>query len=473
MPFKTARLCSFLLSVLPASFCAAELHTVSVDFSSSQPDLRPLHGINKGPLAANGLIEVTDLQKQLRIPFTRLHDCQFPNPAVVDIHAIFSNPEADPTVPGNYDFRSTDEYIAAVRATGAEPIYRLGESIEHQTVKRHVHPPRDPERWAAVCAGIVRHYNEGWAGGFRYGIRYWEIWNEPENRPVMWTGTDAQFLDLYKVTAQLLRKEFPPIKIGGPGFGSCGSFDGTNLQPSAFCSAFLDQCRKEPVPFDFFSWHCYTDNPAELVARSKAVRKLLDERGFQKTENHLNEWNYLPGNSWDLVSRKAAPEGRQRGVDAMMGAAGAAFLAASLIELQDAPVDVCNLFHGETGIFGLFTEVGAPTRNYYGVQAFAQMLDTPKCLTVTGGISGKLAVIAGTNADKTKAAVLIANPGGPESIRLSITNFPGWGQGEVEVKLVDGQKLLEPLVVQEKKAGELNLSLRPPCVAILSWQKTR
>ena len=41
-------------------------------------------------------------------------------------------------------------------------------------------PPRDPARWAAVCAGIVRHYNEGWAGGFRHDIRYWEIWNEPD-----------------------------------------------------------------------------------------------------------------------------------------------------------------------------------------------------------------------------------------------------------------------------------------------------
>ena len=141
---------------------------------------------------------MTEAQKRLRVPSTRLHDCHHPNPAVVDLHAVFPNPDADPALPASYDFRATDEYIAAVRATGAEVIYRLGESIEHQTVKRHVHPPRDPARWAAACAGIVRHYNEGWAGGFRHGIRYWEIWNEPENRPVMWTGTDAQFLELYR-----------------------------------------------------------------------------------------------------------------------------------------------------------------------------------------------------------------------------------------------------------------------------------
>lgn len=450
-----------------ALVCRAEPHPVTVDFASSLPDLRPLHGINKGPLAANGLIDVTELQKQLRIPFTRLHDCQFPNPAVVDIHAIFANPDADPALPENYDFRSTDEYIAAVRATGAEVIYRLGESIEHQKVKRHVHPPKDPARWAAVCAGVVRHYNEGWAGGFRYGIRYWEIWNEPENRPVMWTGTDAQFLELYKVTARTLREQFPAIKIGGPGFGSCGSFDGTSLQPSDFCAAFLDLCRGNSLPLDFFSWHCYADDPSEFVARAKAVRRLLDARGFTKTESHLNEWNYLPGNSWDIASRRAVPEARQRAVEQMSGTAGAAFIAASLIGFQDAPVDVANFFHGETGIFGLMTEVGAPTRNYYGLKAFAQMLETPKRLSSTGGIPGKLALLAGTNPEKTTASILIANLNGPAEATLSLANIP-WPDGATaEILSVDEKRALEHPVNQKITKSSLTLSLPPPCVILV------
>jgi hypothetical protein len=322
-----------------------------------------------------------------------------------------------------------------------------------------------------VCAGIVRHYNEGWAGGFRYGIRYWEIWNEPENRPVMWTGTDAQFLELYKATARTLREQFPAIKIGGPGFGSCGNFDGTSLQPSGFCSAFLDLCRGDSLPLDFFSWHCYAGDPSEFVARAKAVRRLLDARGFTKTESHLNEWNYLPGNSWDVVSPRAAPELRQRAVEQMSGVGGAAFIAASLIEFQDAPVDVANFFHGETGIFGLMTEVGAPTLNYYGMKAFAQMLDTPKRLSTTGRIPGKLAVLAGTNTEKTKASVLIANPGGPESARLSLTKFPVWFHGSVEVKIVNAEKSLEPAAATQGKEGELELTMRPPCVVLVEWRR--
>ena len=448
---------------------AAELQTVIVDFSTSAGDLRPLHGINKGPLAGNGLIDVTGAQKSLRIPFTRLHDCHHPNPDVVDIHSVFPNPDADPALAASYDFRATDEYIAAVRATGAEVIYRLGESIEHQTVKRFVHPPRDAARWAAVCAGIVRHYNAGWANGHRYGIRYWEIWNEPENRPVMWTGDDAQFLQLYRITARTLRAEFPDIKIGGVAFGYCGKFDGTDLQPSEFCAAFLDLCRRDSLPLDFFSWHCYTDNPAELSARARAVRRLLDARGFTKTESHLNEWNYLPGNSWDILSRTAAPEARQRAAEQVSGAPGAAFLAASLIELQDAPLDVANFFHGECGMFGLFTEAGAPTRNYHAMLAFAQMLDTPKRVRTEGGPPGKLLVAAGTDAAKTRAAVLVTNLSGAEAIRLSIKHLPWPGESRTVVRIVDETRAFAVLPGMHLTDESLLLQLPPPAVALVEF----
>lgn len=452
---------------------AAEPHRIVVDFSAPRGELRALHGLNKGPLAANGLVEVTEAQKRLRPPSNRLHDCHHPNPDVVDLHAVFPNPEADPALPASYDFRPTDEYIAAVRATGAEVIYRLGESIEHQTFKRHVHPPRDPARWAAACAGIVRHYNEGWAGGFRHGIRYWEIWNEPENRPVMWTGSDAQFLELYRVTARTLRAEFPAIKIGGPGFGYYGKFDGTNLQPSELCVALLDLCGREVLPLDFFSWHCYTANPAELAARARAVRRLLDARGFTKTESHLNEWNYLPANSWDVLSRQAAPETRQRGVEQMAGAPGGTFLAAALLELQDAPLDVANFYHGETGIFGLFTEVGAPTRNYFALLAFSRLLETPRRFQVTGAVSGKLAVAAGTDAASTRAAVLVANVAAGEDLRVSFARLPWAGETGVEVRIVDATLAFDPLPTPAWAASELTLRLPSPSVALVTLRPRR
>src|SRR5687767_11462799 len=204
-------ICGILLLSAPALAAAPLNFTVHVDQTNGT--FRALNGINKGPIAAGGTIDLTDKHRELGIPFTRLHDCLWPHPDVVDIHSIFRDPTADPEPPESYDFALTDEYLAAVQKTGARMIYRLGESIEHMQTKRFVHPPADAQKWAAICVGIVRHYNEGWANGFRYEIPYWEIWNEPENRPAMWTGSDEQFFELYSTAARTLKKRFPKLKI--------------------------------------------------------------------------------------------------------------------------------------------------------------------------------------------------------------------------------------------------------------------
>jgi hypothetical protein len=461
---KLALLSAAMLSGA-CSAAMAEPVKIAVEFAAAQGAIRPLHGINKGPLSANGLFNVTEAHRQLRTPWTRLHDCHHPNPDVVDIHAVFPDMSADPVKPESYDFRATDEYIDAIVAAGSGIVYRLGESIEHQKVKRHVHPPRDPAKWAEVCAGIVRHCNNGWAGGRKLGIRYWEIWNEPENRPVMWTGDDAQFLELYRLTAQRLRQEFPDIKIGGPGFGHCGKFDGKELTPSPLCAALLDQCRNGALPLDFFSWHCYTDNPAELPQRAFAIRRMLDARGFGKTESHLNEWNFLPQNSWELLSRDAPAQTRQRAVEQMAGAAGGAFLTAALMELQDAPVDVCNFYHGENGIFGLFTEVGAPVTAYHAMLAFSKMLDTPRRCQVAGTIPGKLTALAGIDADNSRAAVLVANAGGKAEVEISLSHIPWPGKTLMKAHWVDDAHALAEIPPPSFDGARMVLKFDGPAVA--------
>ena len=198
------------------------------------------------------------------------------------------------------------------------------------------------------------------------------------------------------------------------------------------------------------------------------MRRLLDAHGFQRTESHLNEWNYLPGNSWDVLSRDASPETRQRAVERMAGAHGGAFLAAALIELQDAPVDVCNFYHGGTGIFGVFTEVGFPTRNYHALLAFAHVLDTPKRVRTAGGVPGKLAVAAGIHEGNTKAAVLVANLAGGKDIRLAFDALPWDGATDIEVRLVDEAHALQPIRGQKLVASQVALTLPPPYVALVT-----
>ena len=162
------------------------------DGSAPGEPIRALHGVNGGPLAAGGLLDLSPRWKEAAFPLARLHDSHFPNPDVVDVHAVFHYHNADPAKTESYDFDRTDEYVKAVHDCVAGIVYRLGESIEHQKAKRHVRPPKDFDKWAAVCAGIVRHYTQGWAKGHKLPITYWEIWNEPDNRPHCWTGNDDE-----------------------------------------------------------------------------------------------------------------------------------------------------------------------------------------------------------------------------------------------------------------------------------------
>jgi len=438
-----------------------------VDFSRDLGRVRLLHGINKGPLAPGGMLDLKQAHRELGVPFVRLHDCHWPNPDVVDIHAIFPNPEADPELPASYDFSLTDEYIAAIRATGAQIVYRLGESIEHTTHKRFVHPPRDPAKWAKVCLGIVRHYNKGWANGFHHNISYWEIWNEPENRPAMWTGTDAQYFALYQETARALKHHDPQLKIGGPAVGFSGEFKNGVFSPSSFVVNFLELCRRESLPLDFFSWHSYTDDPGELTRRSKAIQSLLNSHGFTKTESHLNEWNYLPQNSWKPLSKSALPETRDKFYAQMSGASGAAFIACALIELQDTPVDICNLFHGELGGFGLFNENGVPYQNYYALRAFNQIARSGERVAVTGTRPGKLAALATMNAQRKEATILLANyRSDANPVRIDLGNLPWPTPGTAEIASLNEKRDWETNRITAS-GSRLQIELKEPTVALI------
>ncbi len=417
------RLGLFLAGTLALS--AAEPVRFAVDVTRTNGLLRPLHGVNKGPIAAGGTIDLTEQHRQLGIPFTRLHDCLWPYPDVVDVHAIFRNPAADPALAESYDFALTDEYLAAVHRTGARMVYRLGESIEHMSTKRFVHPPPDAEKWAQVGLGIIRHYQEGWANGFEYEIPYVEIWNEPENRPAMWSGSDDDFLRLYTTAARQIKQRFPKIKVGGPGFGATGSLKNGRLQPTAFLSNFLKHCRSQGVPLDFLSWHCYTANVGELVARAKEIRRLLDAEGLVQTESHLNEWNYLPDNTWEPFGRSAPARLRREFYTRAQGGEGGSFALAALIQLQDAAVDVANFFHGEIGGFGLFDEFGGETEVFHAFRAFHQFMSrTPIRVQTTPERSGQVSVITGTNREGTMASILLSNPS-PQPERVEIT-FGSW-----------------------------------------------
>lgn len=461
-------LITLALVALTASGNAAELH---VDCAKVTGRIRPLHGGNCGPLQEGGLIDLSAYFRQIAIPHTRLHDCHWPAPNIVDIHAVFPDFKADPSDPQSYDFRRTDEYVKAVIDTGSKVIYRLGESIEHTKTKYRVHPPADYDKWAAVCVGIIRHYNEGWADGFRHDIRYWEVWNEPENRPAMWTGTDEDYFRLYETAAKAIKTRFPHVNVGGPSLGATGKLVDGRFEPAPFMAQFLRRCRDRSLPLGFFSWHLYSDDPAEYIARAKGVRRVLDDYGFGAAELHLNEWNYLPDRDWGPVMLEGQGKRRETFYARMGGMEGAAFSAAVLINLQDTPVDVANYFMSDNQPFGLFTQHGVPKKTFYAFKAFSMMLGTPVRVQGTGGDGRRLAVCAGMNEQKTELRVLVSNFSATDrAITLKVSHLPWQGASACDLWTLNAESDLEKRPAQLTDSA-IELMLPAPSVCLVSLRK--
>jgi len=462
--------CLAMAALAPGAATAAD---IVVDAAKAAGEVRPLHGGNSGPLNGGETIDLGAYHQALGIPYTRLHDCNWPCGNVADIHAVFPDFKADPSKPESYDFRRTDDYLAAIVKAGSGIVYRLGESIEHSKRKYYVHPPADAAKWAEVCAGIVRHYNEGWAGGTRYAIRYWEVWNEPENRPAMWSGSDEDYWRLYTVTAKALKARWPDLKVGGPGAGYSGEVADGRLKPAPLVAGLVERCKRESAPLDFLSWHIYTDDPEAVLARAKAVRRWLDDSGFAKTESHLNEWNYLPGNDWGPMLGRD-PKVRRAWYERQGGPEGAAFTACVLIGLQDAGVDVANFYSADSGGFGLFDEFGGPKKNFYAFKAFRAVLDTPHRVEATGGEAGRLAVLAGVDAAKQEATILLSHyreATGP--ITVEVKNLPWEGATGVEVLVADAARDLAKVQAVElpAKALKLTVDLPAPAVGLIKLRK--
>jgi xylan 1,4-beta-xylosidase len=396
---------------------------ISINLAERIGSIKPLHGVNGGPVSYGSLLDVSDYFREAGIPFVRLHDTNWPHPREVDIPTIFPDMGKDAEDPASYDFRRTDEYIRTVADTGARIVYRLGVSIEHTKMKYFTQPPVDFGQWAMVCLGIIRHYNDGWAEGFRYGIRYWEIWNEPDNLDAgcMWSGTPGQYFSLYEKAAVAIKKYDPGLKVGG--FGATMANDGFTIR-------FLDYCRSRFLPLDFFSWHTYADDPEKLAANARAVRRRLDEYGYGSAESHLNEWNYLRIEPDEQQNMGLPGNGRaiRRVFERVKGGQGAAFAAAALILFQDCGVDEACYYDAQPmGLYcGLFDSYGLPQAAYRAFGSFHDLCRHGIRLKAEAadGADG-IYCCAGLNESGDEAAILIANfNSGNRRYFLCLDNLP-------------------------------------------------
>lgn len=406
---------------------------VTIDTKKQIDRIKPMHAVGQPPLIGIDT-DMFRFLKEANIPYSRLHDVNgwFAQNLFVDIPNIFRDFNADENDPSSYTFEFTDILIKGLVENGCMPYFRLGVTIEnfHYIKAFRIYPPADFEKWARICEHIIRHYNDGWADGFYYGIKYWEIWNEPDGHCMvekneMWKGTEEEYFNLYRITSKHLRNCFgDSIMIGG--YASCGFYwvlSEQNITGEAFGTSkpqtdwdvringfmeffyrFIDIVVSEKLPLNFFSYHSY-GSVEDNKKMQRFVEGYLAEHGLGDVEIHLNEWNTTP-------FREAKGK-----------AVACSNAVANMIAMQRTKMKMMCYYDARVGVSvygGLFNPMTLePLTAYYGFKAFGKLYSIGTEIH-SASDNENVYVIAASNGEKT--GILIANVGEDTEISL---NFDG------------------------------------------------
>ena len=221
--------------------------------------------------------------------------------------------------------------------------------------------PTDYDKWGRLVDDVVTTL----AG---HGVYAYEVWNEPNNVR-SWADTEDRFLTTAFATHVAVdrarRDTGLLLAIGGPATGEV--------------SDLLDRYIYTTHP-DFISWHDYAKDPTAYRDDAAKVRSLLPPG--PEPDLVVSEWN--------LYGRKT---------DARVGAPGAAFALAALIEMESAGIDRANIYRGvATGTgpeaAGLITGDGAKRSSWWVLDAWSKLhgqrlaVDAPNGVTIRATRNG-------------------------------------------------------------------------------------
>ena len=393
---------------------------IKVDFNKKNGRVKPLNCINGGPRSGGYDLpfDFSDEFAEMGVPLVRTAGSagEYGLNQYVNIHCIFPDFDADESLEESYNFLPTDLYLASIRNTGAGVFFRLGEGREPYSRKLYARPPRDPYKWARICEHIIMHYNEGWANGFKLGIKYWEIWSAPDNVEC-WSGTKEEYFELYRITANHLRERFPKIKIGA--YGARGFYSLNRLDASEEMKSYVPFMQRffsyitatnTEAPLDFFTWACYTSNPEEIVMHAKYARTYLDGAGLRRTRSFICEYN--------TVDKGGTPPALRENLPSELGAC--------LITAQKSQADMMmysssDVYSRENALFSMDDHITPHHYASYGVMCYFSKLY-------------KLGSVVDTGDDYRKELYSLAATNGSEAAMMTVTrNF----EGKLEIILID------------------------------------
>lgn len=221
-----------------------------------------------------------------------------------------------------FDWTELDREIDAIMALGIEPMMCLSYTPEvlssmpsdtprgPGTGDPGLYPPSDYDVWEEVVYRTVEHYNVERG----LNIRYWSVWNEPNNIFLnvwhIWEWTrylpfsafiddlkkSVLYLSIYESAARGAVRADPSIHVGGPTVLCDGDVEDFTGSVGRWVQMLRWWCDWRELPLDFVSVHFYAGPPdsqapedyGDLIRR---VRQWATRADGSVPEVIIDEWN--------------------------------------------------------------------------------------------------------------------------------------------------------------------------------------
>jgi xylan 1,4-beta-xylosidase len=361
---------------------------------------------------------------------------------IYDYYGVY---QIDATGKPTYNWHELDRVVDAIEASGAQPLISISYLPPALSSGNVYAPPTDFGQWEELVYQTVYHFNIE----RKLGIRYWEVWNEP-NVPSFWSGTLNDYLKLYEATTHGALRADSSIEIGGP---ATASFDRWLAVSAPFyeqnwISELSRYTQAHNLPLNFVSWHYYDSQP-ENFAWSVQTHQQWVASAAPAPHLLLTEWNW---------SAAPAPE-----LDTDVTAA---YAAAVLTTLADTPLDKAFFFEpidSSTvweGRWGLMRKDGVQ-KPVYNTFRLANNLQGQR-LAVNSNQSDVGALAA---KDAGKINLLIWRYGQPpQSAEVELV-FTGM-TSKAAYQVYDADVLMTASYTQKLSSGQWGLSINLPADAV-------
>jgi len=397
----------------------AQDKTIIIDAYKNESAVDLLIGTNAGPMGLQDYsLDYTSLFKDLGIKAIRTQGYYGP----CDWWYIFRTWSNDVNNPKSYNFAGTDSVIKKIIDGGFEVLFRLGTSWKQEgtnindppgTIRNsngviiHQADSNDFKKFAEICKRIVMHYNDGWANGFNYNIKKWEIWNEPSYTEQFWNGTNLQFIQMFSFVSKALKSYNPSLVIGGPGQESNVS--------EAFERDLINDCKTKNTPLDFYSFHSYGgtreySTPYDVVRKATNSRLLLNNNGYLTAKLYCTEFNS------EINKDNYANSGR-----------GAAFYASAFIYLALNGVTELYQYRADNHPLGMTLEGGSLKQAAESMRAWKRLTEFPIRISTAGVDTFGFTSMATKTMDGKIIRVICSNfPSKSTAVKLIINNLPSY-----------------------------------------------